>query len=213
MRYVLLILLLALPSSLVLAHPVLPPEPSTAQAFWNFLYQGIRHIVPLGLDHILFIVTVFLHSRSLVQIAKYSLIFTLAHSTTLLLVVLGAFVAPPEIVEPIIALSIFVLAVDLIRPFIATRVQGGIIFFFGLFHGMGFAGVLTEFGFPQGRLISSLVGFNIGVELGQLAVIVLLYFATLLTFKAEAKRVLITRALAAAIAFVSAYWFIERTFF
>lgn len=211
MKYILASSVFFIPVSLALAHTATTVELSTSATFLEFLYQGIRHIIPLGLDHILFITTIFLLSRSLLQIVKYSLIFTLAHSVTLSMMVLGVFSLPGEIVEPIIAFSIFLLAVDLIRPFIAPHMHGVVIFVFGLFHGFGFAGVLTELGLPENQLVTSLFGFNVGVEIGQLMMIGLLYFVTLLPFKNESSRKNITFATALVIALIAGFWCIERT--
>ena len=137
MKYFLVFSLLFTPLSLALAH-IVPPDASASTTFIEFLYQGIRHIIPLGLDHILFITTIFLLSRSLLQVVQYSLIFTLAHSITLAMVVLGVFVAPGEIVEPIIALSIFILAADIVYPFIAPTSTRGSNFYLWTFsrHGL-----------------------------------------------------------------------------
>lgn len=200
------------PTSFVSAHTLVLPQFLASGSFFRFLYEGIRHIIPLGLDHILFILTVFLYSRSLKKIAKYSLIFTLAHSITLALVVTGVLFAPGEIVEPIIALSIFVLAIDLIYPFIASHWHGLVIFAFGLFHGMGFAGVLKELGFSRTTLLSSLAGFNIGVEVGQLIIITAAYCLTWKFFKNETMRNRIVFSSAVVIAAVSGFWFLERIF-
>jgi hydrogenase/urease accessory protein HupE len=204
--------LLLTPLTFAVAH-VIPQSTTPTATFIEYLYQGVRHIIPLGLDHILFITTVFLLSKSFTQVIRHSLIFTLAHSVTLTLVILGVFAAPPEIVEPVIALSILILAIDIIRPFIWPAAQSAVIFIFGLFHGMGFAGVLSEVGLPESDLFVSLFGFNIGVEIGQLMVVTILYFATLLPFNREQTRRSISYAAAALIAVTAAFWFLERVFF
>ena len=139
--------------------------------FFGYIPVGLDHIVPLGLDHILFVLGLFFlsaHWRPLVwQVSA----FTAAHTVTLALTALGYISLPGSIVEPLIALSIVYVAFENIftdglnpwRPFI--------VFGFGLLHGMGFASVLAEFGLPQSSFVPALLGFNVGVELGQLLVI------------------------------------------
>ncbi|MEM9336638.1 MAG: HupE/UreJ family protein [Patescibacteria group bacterium] len=194
-------------------HTIADPQAaqSSLSLFTNFVYEGIRHIVPLGLDHILFIATVFLIAGSLRRIVLYSLIFTLAHSITLALTVLGFIVPNGSLIEAIIALSILVFAVDAVYRFVPQLWQGAIIFAFGLFHGMGFASVLTELGLPEGAEVLALIGFNIGVEVGQLGVILVLAASTWWIFSDPERRRLTTITMATAIACVAAYWVIERT--
>ena len=194
-------------------HTISDPEEdqSLFELFSTFVHEGIRHIIPLGLDHILFIATVFLIAGSVRRVVIYSLIFTAAHSVTLALTVLGMIAPSSVVVESIIALSILVLAIDAIYPFIPRLWQGAIIFCFGLFHGMGFASVLSELGLPDGFEVVALLGFNIGVEIGQLAVILLLYAATWWLFQDKDRRRLTTITIATTIATIATYWLIERT--
>lgn len=184
---------------------------SSSELLMQFVYEGVRHIVPLGLDHILFIITVFLIAGSLRQVVLYSLLFTLAHSLTLALTVLGVIVPNSGLIEAIIALSIVALAVDAIRPTLPQRWQGGIIFLFGLFHGMGFASVLTDLGLPAGAEVLALIGFNVGVELGQLGIVLALTFATYWLFQDAVHKRLATIMIATAIATVATWWLVERT--
>lgn len=201
------------PENPTASHLISDPEvqQTPLELFVEFLYQGIRHIVPLGLDHILFIATVFLVAGALRRVVLYSLLFTAAHSVTLALTVLGVIVPSSSLIEAIIALSIIVLAIDAIRPFIPKLWQGAVIFGFGLFHGMGFASVLTELGLPAEAELLALLSFNLGVEIGQLGVIFLLFVATWWFFKDNVKKRFITIALATAIAVIATYWLIERT--
>ena len=204
-RLIVHVTLLLLVPLLLLAHVPIPIDDITSRpiALREFFYLGFIHILPAGLDHIFFITTVFFQSRSVRQIVKYSLIFTVAHSITLALVALDLIVSFGEVAEVVIAISIIVMAADLIRPFIPGKSKGLVIFIFGLFHGMGFATMLSEIGLARGYLIESLFGFNVGVEAGQLTVISLLYFATLLPFRNDKVRRGITLFVAGLIIFLT----------
>ena len=201
------------PGKPTVTHTIGDPEveQSSFSLFTTFIYEGIRHIVPLGLDHILFIATVFLIAGTVRRVVLYSLIFTLAHSITLALTVLGVIVPNGGLIEAIIALSIIVFAVDAVYRFIPSLWQGAIIFGFGLFHGMGFASVLTDLGLPDGAEVLALIGFNVGVEIGQLGVILMLFVATWWLFQNQERRRVTTTLMAFAIAIVATYWLIERT--
>lgn len=146
---------------------------TTAEALWSYVPVGFDHIVPKGLDHILFVLGLFflgLRWRSLLwQVSA----FTLAHTVTLALGVLGWVSVPATIVEPLIAASIVFVAVENVFVRDLPRWRPVVIFGFGLLHGLGFASVLAEFGLPQAHVIPALIGFNIGVEMGQIAVIAL----------------------------------------
>jgi hypothetical protein len=137
---------------------------------------GFKHIIPLGLDHILFIICLFLLSGSLRIIIWQATAFTVAHSITLGMAISGILPHPSHIVEPVIALSIaFVAAENLIsKKFHASRVA--VVFAFGLVHGLGFAGALQELGLPPQKFMSCLISFNVGVELGQLNIILLAWY-------------------------------------
>lgn len=145
------------------------------QTFVNYIPVGFDHIVPKGLDHILFVLGLFFLSTKLRPLLLQVTLFTLAHTITLALAALGYVNISGAIVEPLIAASIAYVAIENIfmkglspwRPFI--------IFGFGLLHGLGFASVLGEFGLPAGAFIPALIGFNIGVEVGQLAVIAVMF--------------------------------------
>jgi hypothetical protein len=147
--------------------------------FVDMLRQGFLHVLPLGLDHILFVLGLFLLSRKWKPILLQVTAFTLAHTVTLGLATLGYVEAPGEAVEPIIAASIAVVALENIFGKGYTHWRLLITFVFGLVHGLGFAGALSELDLPPASLITGLLGFNIGVEGGQLAVIALAFVATL----------------------------------
>ncbi len=142
------------------------------ETFFDYIPVGIDHIVPLGLDHILFVLGLFFLTPRLGPLLWQVSAFTLAHTLTLALAALGYVSVPASVVEPLIALSIVYVAVENI--FTTGRLspwRPAVIFCFGLLHGLGFASVLAEFGLPEQSFIPALVGFNVGVELGQLLVI------------------------------------------
>ncbi len=145
------------------------------QTFINYIPVGFDHIVPLGLDHILFVLGLFFLSTRMGPLLWQVSAFTLAHTITLALAALGYVTVPGSIVEPLIALSIVYVAVENLFTDGLSRWRPFIIFGFGLLHGLGFASVLAEFGLPEGTFVPALIGFNIGVEVGQLAVIGVAY--------------------------------------
>lgn len=185
---------------------------SVVQVFASYVLAGFDHIVPKGLDHILFVVGLFLLSARLKPLIWQVTSFTLAHSITLALGALDIVRISPSIVEPLIALSIVFVAVenlltDRLRPW-----RPALVFGFGLLHGLGFAGVLAEFGLPDANFLTALLAFNVGVELGQLAVIAACYVAVGYLFgeKPWYRRFIVWPG-SLAIAAVATYWFVERT--
>jgi hydrogenase/urease accessory protein HupE len=137
----------------------------------RYLALGFTHILPYGLDHVLFVIGVFLLSARLQTVLWQVSAFTIAHSLTLALSIYGVITVPPSIVEPLIAVSIAYIAIEnvLLSELKARRVV--LVFAFGLLHGMGFAGALRELGLPRSQFLTALLTFNVGVEAGQLAVI------------------------------------------
>ena len=179
----------------------------------EYTLLGFKHIIPKGLDHILFILALFLLSPKLRPLVLQVSIFTLAHTITLFLGALKIILIPAIIVEPIIALSICFIAIENLFTENIKKMRPYIIFIFGLLHGLGFAGVLNEIGISDGQFISSLVSFNMGVELGQICIIILSYiFIALLFQKKLWYRNRVTRPLSLIIATVGFYWFIQRIF-
>ena len=179
----------------------------------EYTLLGFKHIIPKGLDHILFVLALFLVSPKLRPLVLQVSIFTLAHTITLFLGALKIIVIPAIIVEPIIALSICFIAIENLFTENIKKMRPYIIFIFGLLHGLGFAGVLNEIGISDGQFISSLVSFNLGVELGQICIILLSYiFIALLFQKKSWYRNRVTRPLSLIIATVGLYWFIQRIF-
>ncbi|MBL9205651.1 MAG: HupE/UreJ family protein [Opitutaceae bacterium] len=178
--------------------------------FWQFLQSGYVHVVPLGLDHILFVLGLFLLSRDRRTILWQVTLFTVAHTVTLGLATIGVVTVPASVVEPIIAGSIAAVALEnIFRPaFTPTRI--GVVIGFGLVHGLGFAGALAEMRLPPSSLLVGLLGFNVGVEFGQLTVIALAWVATLWIKDPVhyRRRVVIPGSLL--IALPGLWWMIER---
>ncbi|VVT08924.1 conserved membrane hypothetical protein [Hoeflea sp. EC-HK425] len=185
---------------------------SAAQVFWDYIGVGFTHIVPKGLDHILFVVGLFLLSPRLKPLLIQITSFTIAHSVTLALAMMGLISAPASIVEPLIAASIVFIAVENLATNRLSPWRPFVVFGFGLLHGLGFAGVLTEFGLSPAHFASGLIGFNIGVEVGQLAVVAACYALFGAWFSEKSwYRARVTMPMSLAIAFVAVWWFAERT--
>lgn len=179
-----------------------------------YLQLGFTHIIPLGLDHILFVLCLFFLNDNLKTIIWQATAFTVAHSITLGLAMYGLITPPTYIVEPIIALSIMFVAVENIISNELKPTRIFIVFVFGLIHGFGFASALTDLGLPSNQFITALLTFNAGVELGQLSVILLAWFIIGKWFhKKEWYRKRIVIPISAIIAVIALYWTIERTFF
>jgi hypothetical protein len=132
---------------------------------------GVRHILPDGLDHILFVLAIFLASVRFRALVIQVSAFTVAHTMTLALAASGVITPSPAVVEPLIALTIGFVAVENLFFKDMTKWRPAVVFGFGLVHGMGFAGFFGELGLPRGQFWSALISFNVGVEIGQLAVI------------------------------------------
>ncbi len=187
-------------------------DQTALEAFLDYLIVGFEHILPLGLDHILFVIGLFLLSTALRPLIIQITAFTLAHTVTLALGALGYVNVPGSIVEPLIALSITFVAIENIFADKLNKWRPFVIFGFGLLHGLGFAGVLSEFGFAPGQFVASLIAFNIGVEIGQLTVIAICFLAVGIWFgKRDWYRPGIVYPASLAIGGYSFAWFIERS--
>jgi len=138
---------------------------------WRYLTLGFTHIVPKGLDHMLFVLGIYLLSGRARSVLWQVSAFTVAHSITLGLSMYGVLAVSPRIVEPLIALSIAYVAIENIFLSELRSWRIVLVFSFGLLHGMGFAGALKELGLPRSEFVTALLTFNVGVEAGQLAVI------------------------------------------
>ncbi len=187
---------------------------SQADAAVLYLKLGFEHIIPLGLDHIVFVLSLFLLSPKLKPVLWQATAFTVAHSITLGLAMFKVITPTPAIVEPIIALSIMYVALENIFSPRLKKSRIGIVFLFGLVHGMGFANALSELGLPQNSYLSSLVMFNVGVELGQVAVILaaFLLFGKWFGEKFYYRKAVVV-PLSVLITAMAGYWTVERLFF
>jgi hypothetical protein len=211
-----LVLIILFFSQPLFAHDVVGEleNMSKADAAILYLQLGFTHILPLGLDHILFVLGLFLLSPKLKPVLWQTTAFTAAHSITLALAMFKVITPSPAIVEPIIALSIMYVALENIWSPALKRSRIGIVFLFGLVHGMGFANVLGSLGLPQDAYFTSLLMFNVGVELGQLAVILsaFLLFGKWFGNKPYYRKAVVI-PLSILIAIMAGYWTVERLFF
>jgi hypothetical protein len=185
---------------------------SSSLGVWHLLVMGFQHIVPKGYDHIVFVICLFLLSPKLKPLLIQVTAFTAAHSITLGLAMMGWILLPSRLIETIIALSIVVMAVENLFIREVKPWRWVLVFAFGLIHGLGFAGSFSYLQLSDGDVLRSLVLLNIGIELGQLFVVVC---CMLLTFWAW-KKVWYTRAivmpLSGAFAGLGCWWAIERCF-
>ncbi|WP_044830474.1 HupE/UreJ family protein [Thalassomonas actiniarum] len=178
--------------------------------FIDYTVQGVLHIIPKGLDHILFVLALFLLATKMSTLLWQVSAFTLAHTITLGLGIFGVVNLPATIVEPLIALSIAYVAVENIFALQLKKWRILVIFAFGLLHGLGFASVLLELGLAPGQYVLSLIAFNLGVELGQLAVILLAFACVWWWQSKHWYRQRIVQPLSLVIAVTGVYWFVER---
>ena len=185
---------------------------SALVSFTKFFILGIQHIVPKGLDHILFIFGLFLFSSSLNKLIKQITIFTIAHSITLIFVSLSLIRINPQIVEPIIALSIVYVGLEnIFKNYIKEYLRYIVILFFGLLHGLGFALVLSDIGYRSSKLFLNLISFNIGIEVAQILLIFFLYLLVGIKFaKNKYYRITFQIPSSILIASIGLYWFFER---
>ena len=180
----------------------------------TYIVLGFEHILPRGLDHILFILGIFLLSIHLRPLLWQVTMFTVAHTLTLGLSMAGLLSLPANIVEPLIALSIAYIGIENISAHSLHKSRLVIVFCFGLLHGMGFASVLSDFGMPADAFVTALISFNVGVELGQLTVILLAFAAVGLWFRNKPwYRNVIEIPCSLVIAVTGLYWTWERLVF
>ena len=221
MKKEVLIKYILLPSALItitnsaLAHSTLIDleKMSKSDTVVLYLQTGFQHIIPAGLDHILFVLSLFLLSPQLKTILYQVTTFTIAHTITLGLSMYQIVKVPSNIVEPLISISIIYVALENIYTQQLKKTRIGIIFLFGLIHGMGFAGALSEIGLPQKAYFISLITFNIGIELGQIMVILIAY--TLVAKWVSQKQLYRSRIvvpISAMICIVALIWTVQRLF-
>ena len=185
---------------------------SWSDKFLIFIKSGIEHIIPKGFDHIIFILGLFfsfIHFRSLLfQVT----VFTIAHSITLILAGFGLIQIQASIVEPLIALSIIWIAIENCLFKKLNRWRYLVVFIFGLLHGLGFATVLSHYGLPKDNFISALLAFNIGVEIGQLSILIIAFILFKILMKKNSKIKEIKVPASIIIGLIGLFWFIERIF-
>lgn len=181
---------------------------------WRYFKLGFTHILPHGLDHMLFVLGIYLLSGSARSVLWQVSAFTVAHSITLGLSMYGVVAMSPRIVEPLIALSIAYVAIENIFLSELKAWRVGLVFGFGLLHGMGFAGALKGLGLPRSEFVTALLTFNLGVEAGQLAVIGAAFLLVGWHWSNRAwYRSRIVVPASALIACIAVYWTIERLSF
>ncbi|MEU8931735.1 HupE/UreJ family protein [Streptomyces sp. NPDC048409] len=213
------------------AHPSFSLGQAWYERFWEFFRLGAEHLLG-GIDHILFLLALIAGSRRLREIVLAATSFTLAHSVTFLLAALGVVDVPARVVEPVIALSIAVVAawylwrlwrghgraadVEAVAPGRlgldrAGWVRLGVVFCFGLVHGLGFAGALGIHEAWSWTLLWSLLVFNVGIEAVQLGIIVIVFpLLALVRRRSPAAGLWLTGAVSAGVAVMGAIWFVQR---
>jgi len=184
--------------------------PTRREVIAQYLRLGYTHILPKGTDHILFVLGIFFLARRLKPVLIQVTAFTIAHTITLALTIYGVVSLRPAIVEPLIALSIVYVAVENIFTSELNPWRVALVFAFGLVHGMGFAGVLSELGLPRSEFLPALVSFNVGVELGQLTVILAALLAVGAWRKKAWYRARVVVPASLAIAAMGLFWALER---
>jgi hypothetical protein len=200
--------------------------PARLEALREFAAQGVWHIW-LGFDHVLFLLCLLLPAvlrreaggwvpvaslrGAAAEVARIVTAFTAAHSLTLSLAALGVVTLPARFVESAIAASVVVAAADNLRPFLPSR-RWAVAFAFGLLHGIGFASALGGLGLPNGALVPALLGFNLGVELGQLALVAAFLPLAFAVRGSFAYRRLVLAGGSLAVAALALVWLVERSF-
>lgn len=188
-------------------------EQSDLDLILKYIYSGIVHIVPAGLDHILFVIGLLAFSQSGKALVAQISLFTVAHTLTLAMASLGWIAVPGAIVEPLIALSIAYIGIENIwhAKGRLTVLRLAVVFGFGLLHGLGFASVLADFGLPSHAFVLGLLSFNIGVEFGQLMVVIPIFvLLTILHLNKYTFRQLFQVPVSLSISCVGLYWAAER---
>jgi hypothetical protein len=188
-----------------------PPPPAATEVAWRYFVLGYTHIVPKGIDHMLFVLGIFLLSAKWRSILLQVSTFTVAHSITLGLTMYGIVSLPARVVEPTIALSIAYVAIENLVTSDLKPWRLALVFSFGLLHGMGFAGVLRDLGLPRARFLNALVTFNAGVEAGQLSVIAVA-FAAVAHWRSNrpSYRRFVVQPASMAMALAGLYWTVQR---
>lgn len=189
-----------------------PPERSFWEKVIDYFGVGYTHILPKGLDHILFVVGLFLLSPKFGPLIRQITAFTIAHSVTLALGILGIVSISPAIVEPLIAASIAYVCLENLMTDRLHVWRTALVFGFGLLHGLGFAGVLSEIGLGQADFVTGLIAFNLGVEGGQISVVLICFAAVFLFMDKPWYRQRVTIPASIFIAMIAVWWTFERIF-
>jgi hydrogenase/urease accessory protein HupE len=186
------------------------PQGETANSSWfSFFKLGMLHIIT-GYDHLLFLLALLLRKQTFKQYAAIITAFRIAHSITISLAVLDVITLPSRFVEAVIAFSIVYVALEnIFRKEIRHR--WGLTFLFGLIHGLGFATILKEMNIPKSNLAVTLVNFNIGIEVVQLGLVLLILPLLTYMFKLKSSKMII-RIGSIIVAALGAFWLIERLF-
>ncbi|HLK30035.1 MAG TPA: HupE/UreJ family protein [Puia sp.] len=203
-------------SQVALAHVIVGELEKMSKTDAAVLYMeiGYQHILPLGFDHILFVLSLFLLSPKLKPVLLQATAFTVAHSVTLALAMYHIITPSTNIIEPLIAISIVYVALENIFSPRLKPSRIVVVFLFGLVHGMGFAGALGQLGLPQNHYLLALVMFNVGVELGQVTVILIAFLLLGKWFgNKRYYRKLIVIPISIIIALIAGFWTIQRIFF
>jgi hypothetical protein len=185
-------------------------RPTRLEIVRQYLALGYTHILPKGLDHILFVLGLFLLSPRPKTMLLQVTAFTIAHSITLGLSIYGIVSLPSRIVEPLIALSIAYVAIENLFTRDLKPWRLALVFMFGLLHGLGFAGVLRGLGLPRGEFLTALLTFNLGVEGGQLTIIAAAMLAVAPFMRRGWHRQRVVMPASLLIATVGLYWFVVR---
>jgi len=185
---------------------------SVANVIKNYIKLGFIHIIPKGLDHILFVLGLFLLSTHWRALLLQVTTFTIAHSITLALGVTNTLSVSPGIVEPLIALSIVFVCIENLLASKMGKWRLATVFVFGLLHGLGFASVLDGLGLDNTHFVAALLGFNLGVEIGQLAIIAVCLLAVGLWFGEKPwYRPYFSKPASIVIGLIGLFWFLQRT--
>lgn len=177
----------------------------------QFVILGFTHVVPLGTDHILFILCLFFRAKGIRTLFIQCSIFTLAHTISLALSAADVIALNSYVVEPLIAISILFTAIDIIVNEKERKWRFFLIFVFGLIHGMGFANSIKDVGIPSSQFFTAILFFNLGVELGQLSVLIMAYYLVGYWFaNKEWYKKKIVYPISSIIGSIALYWTIER---
>ena len=183
-----------------------------ASTLWSFCKRGFGHVLPEGMDHALFVLGLFLLGRSWRPLIFQMSIFTVAHTVTLALVTVGYLNPPPKFIEPLIAFTIAFVAIENLWQSNYTLRRLIVVFAFGLIHGLGFASALDQSSIPRGSVFAAIAGFNLGIEIGQLAVLFVAVIFTAWIRKPDQFRRWVTVPGSAVIGMIGIVWTVERLF-